>query len=334
MDNIYKYEVEANININVSRLDNTYIVEKLNEYYKKGYLKFYLDLSGSEDYSSEDYKRIMLKIRSFSVFNIALNDPDYLILEEDGHMNDGEWKKMYDKYFNLMKVSLKDLLINNNIAIVKNQKYRIKISPDENRSYITFMDDELRILISSLYTYIADDLLAYTNINNYNYDEVFTLDDENSSQILSNNNTINNDKKNISSSNNTNKNILDNDIIKKLFLRYVDNAKKGVLEFENSFKKQENIKDADKKEAEEKIKGANFFILSAEYNIEKENNAVNYINNYNKTIEQINNDFNNIMSRYRKISSLIYVMDVDMEDFNEIYIPLFDINNVLKNLIN
>lgn len=334
MDNIYKYEVEANININVSQLDNTYIVEKLNEYYKKGYLKFYLDLSGSEDYSSEDYKRIMLKIRSFSVFNIALNDPDYLILEEDGHMNDGEWKKMYDKYFNLMKVSLKDLLINNNIAIVKNQKYRIKISPDENRSYITFMDDELRILISSLYTYIADDLLAYTNINNYNYDEVFTLDDENSSQILSNNNTINNDKKNISSSNNTNKNILDNDIIKKLFLRYVDNAKKGVLEFENSFKKQENIKDADKKEAEEKIKGANFFILSAEYNIEKENNAINYVNNYNKTIEQINNDFNDIMSRYRKISSLIYVMDVDMEDFNEIYIPLFDINNVLKNLIN
>ena len=333
MDNIYKYEVEANININVSRLDNTYIVEKLNEYYKKGYLKFYLDLSGTSD-SSIGYKRIMLKIRSFSVFNIAFNDPDYLILEEDGHMNDGEWKKMYDKYFNLMKVSLKDLLINNNIAIVKNQKYRIKISPDENRSYITFMDDELRILISSLYTYIADDLLAYTNINNYNYDEVFTLDDENSSQILSNNNTINNDKKNISSSNNTNKNILDNDIIKKLFLRYVDNAKKGVLEFENSFKKQENIKDADKKEAEEKIKGANFFILSAEYNIEKENNAVNYINNYNKTIEQINNDFNNIMSRYRKISSLIYVMDVDMEDFNEIYIPLFDINNVLKNLIN
>ena len=333
MDNIYKYEVEANININVSRLDNTYIVEKLNEYYKKGYLKFYLDLSGTSD-SSIGYKRIMLKIRSFSVFNIAFNDPDYLILEEDNHMNDGEWKKMYDKYFNLMKVSLKDLLINNNIAIVKNQKYRIKISPDENRSYITFMDDELRILISSLYTYIADDLLAYTNINNYNYDEVFTLDDENSSQILSNNNTINNDKKNISSSNNTNKNILDNDIIKKLFLRYVDNAKKGVLEFENSFKKQENIKDADKKEAEEKIKGANFFILSAEYNIEKENNAVNYINNYNKTIEQINNDFNNIMSRYRKISSLIYVMDVDMEDFNEIYIPLFDINNVLKNLIN
>lgn len=241
---------------------------------------------------------------------------------------------MYDKYFNLMKVSLKDLLINNNIAIVKNQKYRIKISPDENWSYVTFMDDELRILISSLYTYIADDLLAYTNINNYNYDEVFTLDDENSSQILSNNNTINNDKKNISSSNNTNKNILDNDIIKKLFLRYVDNAKKGVLEFENSFKKQENIKDADKKEAEEKIKGANFFILSAEYNIEKENNAVNYINNYNKTIEQINNDFNNIMNRYKKISTLIYVMDVDMEDFNEIYIPLFDINNVLKNLIN
>lgn len=329
MDNIYKYEVEANININVTQLDNTYIVQKLNEYYKKGYLKFYLDLSGTRD-----YKRIILKIRSFSVFNIALNDPDYLILEEDRHINDGEWKKMYDKYFNLMKVSLKDLLINNNIAIVKNQKYRIKISPDENRSYITFMDDELRILISSLYTYIVDDLLAYTNINNYNYDEVFTLDDENSSQILSNNNTINNDKKNISSSNNKNKNILDNDIIKKLFLKYVDNAKKGVLEFENSFKKQENVKDADKKEAEEKIKGANFFILSAEYNIEKENNAVNYVNNYNKTIEQINNDFNDIMSRYRKISTLIYVMDVDMEDFNEIYIPLFDINNVLKNLIN
>lgn len=50
MDNIYKYEVEANININVTQLDNTYIVEKLNEYYKKGYLKFYLDLSGTGDY--------------------------------------------------------------------------------------------------------------------------------------------------------------------------------------------------------------------------------------------------------------------------------------------
>ena len=123
------------------------------------------------------------------------------------------------------------------------------------------------------------------------------------------------------------------DVLRK-FLKYIDNAKKGVLEFENSFKKQENIKDADKKEAEEKIKAANFFILSAEYNIEKENNAMNYINNYNKTIEQINNDFNNIMNRYRKISSLVYVMDIDMEDLNDIYIPKFDVNNILKGLLN
>ena len=203
------------------------------------------------------------------------------------------------------------------------------------------MDNELRTLISSLFTYILDNSLIYysTNINDYNYDEVFTLDNNNNTISSQDDNKINNDintetvddsKENTSSS----KNILDNDIVKKLFLKYIDNAKKGVLEFENSFKKNENIKDADKKEAEEKIKAANFFILSAEYNIEKENDATKFINSYNKTIEQINSDFNNIMNRYRKISTLVYVMDVDMEDFNDVYIPKFDINNILKDLLN
>ena len=250
--------------------------------------------------------------------------------------------KFSSKYFNLVKVSLKDLLINNNIPIIQNQKYIIKIDPDR-QSYSDYaiaepiMDNELEILISSLFTCILDNSLVYysINIDDYNYDEVFTLDYNNtiSSQAdnkINNSEIVNDNKENTSSS----KNILDDDIIKKLFLKYIDNAKKGVLEFENSFKKQENIKDADKKEAEEKIKAANFFILSAEYNIEKENNAMNYINNYNKTIEQINNDFNNIMNRYRKISSLVYVMDIDMEDLNDIYIPKFDVNNILKGLLN
>ncbi|MEI0492458.1 hypothetical protein R4J17_08425 [Brachyspira intermedia] len=254
--------------------------------------------------------------------------------------------KFNEKHFNLIKLSLKNFLKINNIPIVKEYLDRygryLKINDlPKNDGYFTYLDKDIKILLVSLCIYIMNKLHYSTNINDYKCDEVFTLDNNTISSQADNkiNNdinteTVNDNKEETSSSNDTDKNILDDDIIKKLFLKYIDNAKKGVLEFENSFKKQENIKDADKKEAEEKIKAANFFILSAEYNIEKENNVMNYINKYNKTIEQINSDFNNIMNRYRKISTLVYVMDVDMEDFNDVYIPKFDINNILKDLIN
>lgn len=247
----------------------------------------------------------------------------------------------------MIKLSLKNFLKINNIPIVKEYLDRysdyIKIEPyTMDDEYFTYIDEDIKIILISLCIYIINKLGYSTNINDYNYDEVFTLDYNNtiSSQADNkinndiNTETVNDNKEETPSSNDTDKNILDDDIIKKLFLKYIDNAKKGVLEFENSFKKNENIKDADKKEAEEKIKAANFFILSAEYNIEKENNAMNYINNYNKTICQINSDFNNIMNRYRKISSLVYVMDIDMEDLIDIYIPKFDVNNILKGLLN
>lgn len=358
---IGNYEASTNITINhnkeccdYDKLDRNDIVEKLNQYYKKGYLKLKLCLDKykkDEKYNDdEDILKISLNIIAFNLGSLMVNDPEYDLLygyDDDGYEiienNVSMYKKFNEKHFNLIKLSLKDLLINNNIPIIQNKKYKIKISPNENEyskclDYEPIMDNELRTLISSLFTYILDNSLIYysTNINDYNYDEVFTLDNNNNTISSQDDNKINNseivndNKENTSSS----KNILDNDIVKKLFLKYIDNAKKGVLEFENSFKKQENIKDADKKEVEEKIKGANFFILSAEYNIEKENNAMNYINNYNKTICQINSDFNNIMNRYRKISSLVYVMDIDMEDLIDIYIPKFDVNNILKGLLN
>ena len=360
---IGNYEASTNITINYDKeccdydkLDKNDIVEKLNQYYKKGYLKLKLRLDKykkDEKYNDDEdilKIRISLNIIAFNLGYLMVNDPEYDLLygyDDDGNEiienNVSMYKKFNEKHFNLIKLSLKDLLINNNIPIIQNKKYKIKISPNENEysaylDYEPIMDNELRTLISSLFTYILDNSLIYysTNINDYNYDEVFTLDYENNNTILSqannktNNAEIVNNKKDISSS----ENALDDDIIKNLFLKYIDNAKKGVLEFENSFKKNENIKDTDKKEAEEKIKGANFFILSAEYNIGKENNATKFINSYNKTIEQINSDFNNIMNRYRKISTLVYVMDVDMEDFNDVYIPKFDINNILKDLIN
>ena len=360
---IGNYEASTNITINYGKeccdydkLDKNDIVEKLNQYYKKGYLKLKLRLDKykkDEKYNDDEdilKIRISLNIIAFNLGYLMVNDPEYDLLygyDDDGNEiienNVSMYKKFNEKHFNLIKLSLKDLLINNNIPIIQNKKYKIKISPNENEysaylDYEPIMDNELRTLISSLFTYILDNSLIYysTNINDYNYDEVFTLDYENNNTILSqannktNNAEIVNNKKDISSS----ENALDDDIIKNLFLKYIDNAKKGVLEFENSFKKNENIKDTDKKEAEEKIKGANFFILSAEYNIGKENNATKFINSYNKTIEQINSDFNNIMNRYRKISTLVYVMDVDMEDFNDVYIPKFDINNILKDLIN
>ena len=360
---IGNYEASTNITINhnkeccdYDKLDKNDIVEKLNQYYKKGYLKLKLCLDKykkDEKYNDDEdilKIRISLNIIAFNLGSLMVNDPEYDLLygyDDDGNEiienNVSMYKKFNEKHFNLIKLSLKDLLINNNIPIIQNKKYKIKISPNENEysaylDYEPIMDNELRTLISSLFTYILDNSLIYysTNINYYNYDEVFTLDYENNNTILSqannktNNAEIVNNKKDISSS----ENALDDDIIKNLFLKYIDNAKKGVLEFENSFKKNENIKDTDKKEAEEKIKGANFFILSAEYNIGKENNATKFINSYNKTIEQINSDFNNIMNRYRKISTLVYVMDVDMEDFNDVYIPKFDINNILKDLLN
>lgn len=259
-----------------------------------------------------------------------------------------EFVKINEKHFNLLKLSLKNFLKINNIPIVKEYLDRysnyIKIEPYTiDDEYFTYIDKDIKILSVSLCIYIINKLGYSKNINDYNYDEVFTLDDENNEIPEADDNktnneinteTINDYKEETPSSNDTDKNILDDDIIKKLFIKYIDNAKKGVLEFENSFKKNENIKDADKKEAEEKIKAANFFILSAEYNIEKENDATKFINSYNKTIEQINSDFNNIMNRYRKISTLVYVMDVDMEDFNDVYIPKFDINNILKDLLN
>ena len=352
---IGNYEASTNITINYGKeccdydkLDKNDIVEKLNQYYKKGYLKLKLSI---DKYIKSKYN-ISIKLHIKTIEDLQCfyyNDPEGIMLYNYEGYRDKENQeyismclKFSSKYFNLVKVSLKDLLINNNIPIIQNQKYTIKIAPDR-QSYSDYaiaepiMDNELEILISSLFTCILDNSLVYysINIDDYNYDEVFTLDYNNtiSSQAdnkINNSEIVNDNKENTSSS----KNILDDDIIKKLFLKYIDNAKKGVLEFENSFKKQENIKDADKKEAEEKIKAANFFILSAEYNIEKENNAMNYINNYNKTIEQINNDFNNIMNRYRKISSLVYVMDIDMEDLNDIYIPKFDVNNILKGLLN
>ena len=363
---IGNYEASTNITINYDKeccdydkLDKNDIVEKLNQYYKKGYLKLklYLDKYKKDEKYNDDEDilkiRISLNIIAFNLVSLMVNDPEYDLLygyDDDGNEiienNVSMYKKFNEKHFNLIKLSLKDLLINNNIPIIQNKKYKIKISPNENEysaylDYEPIMDNELRTLISSLFTYILDNSLIYysTNINDYNYDEVFTLDNNNNTISSQDDNKINNDintetvddsKENTSSS----KNILDNDIVKKLFLKYIDNAKKGVLEFENSFKKNENIKDADKKEAEEKIKAANFFILSAEYNIEKENDATKFINSYNKTIEQINSDFNNIMNRYRKISTLVYVMDVDMEDFNDVYIPKFDINNILKDLLN
>ncbi|MEI0477759.1 hypothetical protein [Brachyspira pulli] len=259
-----------------------------------------------------------------------------------------EFVKINEKHFNLLKLSLKNFLKINNIPIVKEYLDRygryLKINDlPKNDEYFTYIDEDIRTLLASLAVYIQNKLYYSTNINDYKCDEVFTLDDENNEIPEATNNktnneinteTVNDNKEETPSSNDTDKNILDDDIIKKLFIKYIDNAKKGVLEFENSFKKNENIKDADKKEAEEKIKAANFFILSAEYNIEKENNVMKLINSYNKTIEQINNDFNNIMNRYRKISTLVYVMDVDMEDFNDVYIPKFDINNILKDLLN
>lgn len=268
-----------------------------------------------------------------------------------------EFVKINEKHFNLLKLSLKNFLKINNIPIIKDKKckskygrthynsefFRYSYGNNNNDGYFTYIDEDIKILLVSLAVYIENKLYYSTNINDYKCDEVFTLDDENNEIPESDDNktnneinteTINDNKEETSSSNDTDKNILDDDIIKKLFIKYIDNAKKGVLEFENSFKKQENIKDADKKEAEEKIKAANFFILSAEYNIEKENDATKFINSYNKTIEQINSDFNNIMNRYRKISTLVYVMDVDMEDFNDVYIPKFDINNILKDLLN
>ena len=351
---IGNYEASTNITINYDKeccdydkLDKNDIVEKLNQYYKKGYLKLKLCLDKykkDEKYNDdEDILKISLNIIAFNLGSLMVNDPEYDLLygyDDDGNEiienNVSMYKKFNEKHFNLIKLSLKDLLINNNIPIIQNKKYKIKISPNENEysaylDYEPIMDNELRTLISSLFTYILDNSLIYysTNINDYNYDEVFTLDNNNNNNTISSqdDNKINNDintetvddsKENTSSS----KNILDDDIIKKLFLKYIDNAKKGVLEFENSFKN------------EEKIKAANFFILSAEYNIEKENNVMKYINNYNKTIEQINNDFNNIMNRYRKISSLVYVMDIDMEDLIDIYIPKFDVNNILKGLLN
>ncbi|WP_020005087.1 hypothetical protein [Brachyspira innocens] len=267
-----------------------------------------------------------------------------------------EFVKINKKHFNLLKLSLKNFLKVNNIPIIKDKECKSKyghthynsnffrIPKEYNKDeYFTYIDEDIRTLLASLAVYIENKLYDSTNIDDYKCDEVFTLDDENN-EILEaadnktnneiNTETVNDSKEETPSSNDTDKNILDDDIIKKLFLKYIDNAKKGVLEFENSFKKNENIKDADKKEAEEKIKAANFFILSAEYNIEKENDAMNYINNYNKTICQINSDFNNIMNRYRKISSLVYVMDIDMEDLIDIYIPKFDVNNILKGLLN
>ena len=267
-----------------------------------------------------------------------------------------EFVKINEKHFNLLKLSLKNFLKINNIPIIKDKECKSKYGRthynseffrysyrNNNDGYFTYIDEGIKILLVSLAVYIENKLYYSTNINDYKCDEVFTLDDENNEISESDDNktnneinteTINDYKEETPSSNDTDKNILDDDIIKKLFIKYIDNAKKGVLEFENSFKKNENIKDADKKEAEEKIKAANFFILSAEYNIEKENDATKFINSYNKTIEQINSDFNNIMNRYRKISTLVYVMDVDMEDFNDVYIPKFDINNILKDLLN
>ena len=363
---IGNYEASTNITINYDKeccdydkLDKNDIVEKLNQYYKKGYLKLklYLDKYKKDEKYNDDEDilkiRISLNIIAFNLVSLMVNDPEYDLLygyDDDGNEiienNVSMYKKFNEKHFNLIKLSFKELLISDQRSITRNEKYKIRISPNENEysaylDYEPIMDNELRTLISSLFTYILDNSLIYysTNINDYNYDEVFTLDNNNNTISSQDDNKINNDintetvddsKENTSSS----KNILDNDIVKKLFLKYIDNAKKGVLEFENSFKKNENIKDADKKEAEEKIKAANFFILSAEYNIEKENDATKFINSYNKTIEQINSDFNNIMNRYRKISTLVYVMDVDMEDFNDVYIPKFDINNILKDLLN
>ena len=123
--------------------------------------------------------------------------------------------------------------------------------------YFTYIDEDIKIILISLCIYIINKLGYSTNINDYKCDEVFTLDDENNEIPEADDNktnneinteTVNDNKENTSSS----KNILDDDIIKKLFLKYIDNAKKGVLEFENSFKKQENIKDADKKKLKKK----------------------------------------------------------------------------------
>ena len=324
---IFNNNTSGYLNLNISYKGNIRIdLYNINEIYKSSIKKefsgsfwfdngYKFDIGSLYSRNSNKYKKISDVSKAFIKFN--------------------------EKHFNLIKLSLKNFLKINNIPIVKEYLDRygdyIKIEPyTMDDEYFTYIDEDIKIILISLCIYIINKLGYSTNINDYNYDEVFTLDNNNNTISSQDDNKINNseivndNKENTSSS----KNILDNDIVKKLFLKYIDNAKKGVLEFENSFKKQENIKDADKKEVEEKIKGANFFILSAEYNIEKENNVMKYINNYNKTIEQINNDFNNIMNRYRKISSLVYVMDIDMEDLIDIYIPKFDVNNILKGLLN
>ena len=331
---IFNNNTSGYLNLNISYKGNIRIdLYNINEIYKSSIKKefsgsfwfdngYKFDIGSLYSRNSNKYKKISDVSKAFIKFN--------------------------EKHFNLIKLSLKNFLKINNIPIVKEYLDRysdyIKIEPyTMDDEYFTYIDEDIKIILISLCIYIINKLGYSTNINDYNYDEVFTLDDENNEIPEADDNktnneinteTVNDNKEETSSSNDTDKNILDDDIIKKLFIKYIDNAKKGVLEFENSFKKNENIKDADKKEAEEKIKAANFFILSAEYNIEKENNVMNYINKYNKTTEQINNDFNNIMNRYRKISSLVYVMDIDMEDLIDIYIPKFDVNNILKGLLN
>lgn len=221
------------------------------------------------------------------------------------------------KALKLVKLSIKDFLKNNNIPI-------ININNNENIAF-NFDDNDIRILLYSLLKYVlnkANDMLNF----DYYSDEDFNLNTDNIEviKIEETNENLDDDKKleNI---------FLDDSTIKKLFLKYIQTAKNGVGQFENILKDFKNVND--RKEAEDKIKEANLIILSAECGIEKENNIREYIINYNKNIEKINNDFNAIANKNREVSSLIYVMDVDIEDLNQVYIQKFEINNIINDFI-
>lgn len=231
------------------------------------------------------------------------------------------------KALKLVKLSIKDFLKNNDIPI-------INIDSNENIAF-NFEDNDIRILMYSILKYVLNKSDAMLNFDYYS-DEEFNLN-------IESNNNGNDDNietvREVITEENINSNyekksenvFLDDSTIKKLFLKYIEAAKNGVVQFENSLKDFESFND--KKDALEKIKEANFIILSAEYNISKENDIKEYIENYNKNIEKINSDFNAIANRNKKISSLIYVMDVDIEDFNQIYIPKFEINNIINDFM-
>ena len=186
---IGNYEASTNITINYGKeccdydkLDKNDIVEKLNQYYKKGYLKLKLSI---DKYIKSKYN-ISIKLHIKTIEDLQCfyyNDPEGIMLYNYEGYRDKENQeyismclKFSSKYFNLVKVSLKDLLINNNIPIIQNQKYIIKIDPDR-QSYSDYaiaepiMDNELEILISSLFTCILDNSLVYysINIDDYNY---------------------------------------------------------------------------------------------------------------------------------------------------------------------